>query len=320
MNCKDYDCAGNPACPAQENKTAAGDDADAQCFNGFDDDLDHLTDCADLDCRGIVNPLNTGQICYEKEFDLGTVELGGVRYQFCGNVFDDDGDGPQDCADTDCARRFGSCGPCPAREDFTFDACTNDVVGQPKDDDTDGASGCADIDCAGKLGTLGNAGSCSAAESTDDLCADGFDNDLDGLIDCADSQCVAKTGPLGATCQPAGETSCGDGKDNDGDDRIDCVDADCAGNGSCAPANWTQTPSCQIVPRFSGVTTFTSNDPTITAVVRLATHVSTVAPPVTYDDTARFVGSGIYSSVTIIMGDNTDATKYYPYAASGPTQ
>lgn len=312
-NCKDYDCAGNAACPAQENKLANGDDAEAQCFNGVDDDLDHQSDCADPDCRGIVNPGNTDQICYEKEFDLGTVALGGVRYQFCGNAFDDDGDGPQDCADSDCARRFGNCGPCPEREDFTYAACADG-----SNNDTDAATDCADIDCAGNLGTLGNAGSCGAAENDPDLCADGFDNDLDGEADCADSQCAGVGGPLGVTCQPAGETSCADRLDNDGDAFIDCVDPHCAGNGSCAPANWTVAPACQIVPRFSGVTAFTGNDPTITAVVRLATHVSTVAPPVTNVDTVRFVGSGTYSSVTIIMGDNTDPTKYYPYAAISP--
>lgn len=300
VNCTDYDCAGNPACPAREHQTAGGSDADAQCFNGVDDDLDHLTDCGDPDCRGIVNPGNTSQICYEKEFDLGQ------RYQFCGNTFDDDGDGPQDCGDSDCARRFGNCGPCPAREDFTYSACANGG-----DDDTDAALDCADADCTGKLGVLTNAGSCAAAENSNDLCADGFDNDRDGLTDCVDSQCNGRVGPLGAICQPSGESSCGNGLDNDGDGRIDCVDVNCAGVGSCAPNSWVQAASCQVVPRFSAATPFTGSSPTVTAVVRLATHVSTV-------DTVRFIGSATYSSVTMILGDNTDPTKYYPYAAVGP--
>ncbi|HTK04318.1 MAG TPA: hypothetical protein VL500_01945 [Candidatus Eisenbacteria bacterium] len=304
VNCQDYDCAGNAACPARENKTAANADADAQCFDTLDNDLDHLTDCADPDCAGIVNPGNTNQVCYEKEFDLGQ------SYQFCGNFFDDDGDGPQDCADSDCSRRFGNCGPCPAREDFTFDSCTNDGTFQPRDDDSDAAASCADIDCIGKLGTLANAAMCASAESSNDLCADGFDNDLDTKIDCADTQCAGRIGPFGATCQLT-ESSCGDGKDNDGDGLIDCVDPHCAGVGSCAPANWTLAPSCQIVPRYSGPTAFTGNDPTVTTVVRLATWVSTT-------DTVRLMGSGTYSSVTVILGDNTDPLKYYPYAAYGP--
>ncbi|HTM68435.1 MAG TPA: hypothetical protein VL426_03990 [Candidatus Binatia bacterium] len=301
INCQDYDCAGNAACPARENKTAGGADADAQCFDHLDNDLDHLTDCADPDCAGIVNPGDTSQVCYEKEFDLGQ------SYQFCGNAFDDDGDGPVDCADSDCKQKFGNCGPCPAREDITFDSCANDAPGQPKDDDADGAAGCADIDCSGKLGTTGAAAMCAAAENTNDLCSDGFDNDLDGKIDCADAQCAGRLGPLGATCE-ATEATCGDGKDNDGDGLIDCVDPNCAGNGSCAPASWTQAASCQLVPRYSGPTTFTSNDPTVTAVVRLATWVSTT-------DTVHLIGTATYSSVTVILGDNTDATKYYPYAA-----
>ncbi len=301
VNCQDYDCAGNPACPAQENKTAGGVDADSQCFDGLDNDLDHLTDCADPDCRGVVNPDNTAQVCYDKEFDLGQ------RYQFCGNAFDDDGDGPQDCADSDCARRFGNCGPCPAREDYTYDSCSDG-----RNNDTDSGTDCADIDCSGKLGTLGNAGMCSAAENTNDACADGFDNDLNGTKDCADAGCAGRIGPLGAVCQPAGESSCSDLLDNDGDGKIDCVDPNCAGLGSCAPANWTPAGSCQVVPRFSAPTAFTGNDPTVTATVRLATHVSSV-------DTARFIGSATYSSVTIIMGDNTDAALYYPYAATSPT-
>lgn len=307
-DCQDYDCAGNPACPANENKTAAGTDADDQCFNGIDDDLDHAKDCADADCKGIVNPFDTTKVCYDKEFDLGQ------RYQYCGNAFDDDGDGPQDCADSDCTRRFGNCGPCPSREDITYDSCADG-----KDNDTDVVTDCGEVtDCASatapnstNLGTLGHAAMCATSENTNDLCGDLFDNDLDAKIDCADAQCVGKLGPELQACQPAGETSCGDAKDNDGDAAIDCADSNCWGVGTCAPKNWTDA-TCQIVPRSTAPTAFTSNDPTILAEVRVAAHVSST-------DVLRFTGSGTYSSVTIIVGDNTDALKYYPYAAASPT-
>lgn len=308
LRCLDYDCAGNAACPATENKTAGGADADAQCFNGVDDDLDHLSDCADPDCKGIINPSDTTKVCYDKEFDLGQ------RYQYCGNAFDDDGDGPQDCADTDCKRKFGNCGPCPSREDVTYDSCADG-----NDNDTDVIMDCADVtDCASavapnytNLGTLGHAAMCATAENTNDLCGDRFDNDIDAKIDCADAECAGKLGPELQTCQPAGETSCGDGMDNDGDDVIDCADANCWGVGTCAPKNWTDA-TCQVVPRSTAPTAFTSNSPTVLATVRVAAHVSAT-------DVLRFTGSGTYSSVTVIVGDNTDAAKYYPYAASSPT-
>lgn len=298
LRCLDYDCAGNAACPAQENKTATGADADAQCFNGVDDDLDHLIDCGDPDCLGIVNPLDPTRVCYDKEFDLGQ------RYQYCGNAFDDDGDGPQDCADSDCSRRFGNCGPCPAREDFTYDSCAD-----AKDNDTDVTQNCADPDCAGELGSLGNAAMCGA-ENTNVACGDGFSNDNDVAVDCADPDCAGSNGPLGQACQPAGETSCANGNDNDGDGLIDCADPNCFGVASCAAKTWTNS-SCQVVPRDTAPTPFTSNNPTVLATVRIAGKVG-------QPDIIRLQGSGTYSSITLIVGDNTDPAKYYPYADASP--
>ena len=296
-DCTDYDCAGNASCPAQENQLAGGASADAQCFDGIDNDLDHLVDCADPNCLGIVNPLNPSQVCYDKEFDLGQ------KYQYCGNSFDDDGDTPKDCADSDCARRFGNCGPCPAREDYTYDSCADG-----KDNDVDAAQDCADADCSGKLGSTALGAMCAAGETSNALCGDGFDNDLDGKIDCADADCAGRTGQNGQVCQPAAETSCADGLDNDGDGVIDCADSQCWTGASCAMKNWTNA-ACVTVPRDSSATAFTSNSPTVLATVRLGVRA---AQP----DRIRLQGSGTYSSLTVIVGDNTDSTKYYPYASS----
>ncbi|MBI4457533.1 hypothetical protein HY633_01055 [Candidatus Uhrbacteria bacterium] len=299
-NCQDYDCAGNPACPSNEAKTAGGVDAEAQCFNTVDDDLDTKIDCSDPDCAGVVNPGNPDQMCHEKEFDLVQ------HYQFCANSFDDDGDVPIDCADTDCKRAFGSCGPCPNREDFRYNSCADG-----SDNDSDNATqgfDCADPDCAGKLGSLTLGAQCATAESGA-LCKDGFDNDQDGSADCLDSGCSGAAGPSGETCQPAAETTCNDGKDNDADGSIDCADTQCFGVGSCAVKNWTNA-ACQIVPEYSGFFAFASGTPTVTARVTTKSHVFGGAPA-----EVEIRGTATYSSVAVYVGNNTDPAKYFPYAS-----
>lgn len=301
VDCKDYDCAGNLACPANESKTAAGDDAEAQCFNGIDDDLDTAVDCADIDCVGVINPGDSSQACYEKEFDLA------VGYQFCANTFDDDGDAPIDCSDLDCKRSFGNCGPCPAREDFTFDSC-QDASDNDSDQGTEGLD-CADPDCVGDYGSFGYAAKCAAAESGS-ACADRFDNDGDGSVDCQDSGCVGAAGPDGQTCQ-ASETSCGDNLDNDGDGLSDCVDTQCFGLGACAAKTWTNS-ACRLVPEFSGYSAFTSSSPTVTARAHLSSHANPGADPAK----VQIKGTASYSSVSIIIGSNADPAKYYPYASA----
>ncbi|MBU0624831.1 hypothetical protein KKF05_00645 [Patescibacteria group bacterium] len=310
INCQDYDCFENAVCPSVEHRTAAGDDADLQCFNGLDDDLDGLTDCGDPDCLGMDDGAGSPNMCFESEFNL--VE----RYQLCNNYFNDDGDASYDCADVDCRRRFGNCGPCPEREDLTYASCADGT-----DDDSDGAIDCADADCINpgpgpmsSLGYLANAARCSAAENSHDLCSDSWDNDADGQVDCADVGCLGFRGgwvdtnfdglPDPVWCE-AVETSCGDRFDNDLDGFIDCMDSDCWGLGGCSPSNISA--ACQIVPRLGSFTAFSSVDPTITGAATVATHVNSV-------DTIRLIGSGLYTSITIVIGDNTDDNAVYPYA------
>lgn len=306
-DCADYDCAGNSACPASENATSSDTGslvADAQCFDGLDNDLDALIDCGDSDCLGVTNPSNPSQACLTQEFDLA------AGYQFCGNVLDDDGDTAADCADPECSRQFGNCGPCPSREDLTFDSCA-DV----RDNDTDGAMNCADADCSGDLGALTNAAQCLAAESGSDACFDGFDNDGDGNADCADAGCAGATSngkyvPLGYSCQTTEGSAaiCSNGFDDDMDGAIDCRDSGCWGLADCAPKNWTNA-ACQIVPSSSALTAFTGNLPTVLASVTEKVHAGD-------DHVIRITGSGNYSSLTIVVGDNTDAAAYYPWASS----
>lgn len=301
VDCQDYDCAGNIACPAAENYDKNGVQHDEQCFNGIDDDLDTKIDCADPNCANVINPGNPSQACYAAEFDISQ------HYQYCANSFDDNGNGAIDCSDLSCKRQFGNCGPCPVREDLSWDSCADS-----KDNDTDAQTDCADTaNCNDKVGSTAAGAICATTENTDRACGDGFDNDLDGKIDCADATCAGHVGPLGVTCQSPNETSCSDGLDNDGDGLIDCVDPSCAGVGSCAAASWTQAAACQVVPLYSGQTAFTSVSPTITATVRLTTHVSSV-------DTIELKGTGTYTSVTVVIGDNTTSTAYYPYAAASP--
>lgn len=307
---------------------------DGLCFNmdsqgmPIDDDLDGKANCADEDCLGKLNPANPKQGCFSQEFVQH-------EYQYCGNfnppkpdfapnppptgttAADDDGDandpangGGANCTDADCKRLFGSCGPCPDREDFTYQSCAD-----AWDNDVEGGTDCLDTDCTGKLGSISDAAVCAVTESGT-LCKDGFDNDQDGKADCADTGCSGTVGPEGQICQPAGESgavadACSDGLDNDADGIRDCADSGCWGTAPCAPQSWTVAPACVTVPLDSPPTAFTANDPTITATVRIANHVN-------QPDIIRLIGTATYSSVTLIIGDNTAVASFYPYAAAAP--
>ncbi len=322
-DCRDYDCAGNPACPYEEDKTPTGQPADAQCFNfddkgrPVDDDLDHKANCADPDCIGVTWG---GMTCYDKEFDLGQ------RINLCANKFDDDGDGPADCADSDCKGKFGNCGPCPSREDYLYGACSDS-----KDNDVNGYTDCADNKCIGKLGSTSNAAFCSGRAAGDekagtfpDMCSDGFDNNGDGLIDCAEPACAgAVVAPGGIKCNSPEEADCADGFDNDNNGRIDCLDPACQTGGICYAANhWIVAPQCVEVGVFSAPRFFTSNDPTVSASVYGSSRVSPASCPgdltsCNFDRIRLAGGAGSgYASVTMIVGDNTDPDKYYPYVSS----
>ncbi len=73
IDCRDVDCAGDPACivPAEV------------CDDGIDNDGDGDIDCADLDC-------DAEPVCF-------------VPDEVCNDGVDNDGDGDIDCVDLDCA-------------------------------------------------------------------------------------------------------------------------------------------------------------------------------------------------------------------------
>ncbi len=140
----------------------------------------------------------------------GPAELAEV----CDNDLDDDLDGLEDCADSDC---LGAC---------------SELCGDRLDNDGDAAIDCVDTDCDGKCGETcddGRDNDLDGLVDCDDencnqvfcaeVCNDARDNDLDGRIDCDDDAC------FGPDCAEL----CGDGDDNDGDGAADCLDLDCLG-------------------------------------------------------------------------------------------
>jgi hypothetical protein len=207
IDCKDADCAADPACAGETNCTDKVDDdkdgqtdcadtdcaadaacktpaTEANCTDKIDDDKDGKTDCADTDCA-------TNAACKETN---------------CSDKADNDGDGKSDCADLDCAADAACKVP-------TVEANCTDKV----DNDKDGKTDCADTDCA------------TDAACIEGNCTDKVDNDKDGKIDCADADCAKNA----ACIVPTTETSCTDKLDNDKDGKLDCADSDCNGKAGC---------------------------------------------------------------------------------------
>ena len=216
---------GGGACSVCTGKGGAPQVAEVSCGDGFDNDCDGLSDCADPECAGDVcnsapstaGGLTTG-VCVATTRACtctATPETGAK----CGDGLDNDCDGTIDCEDTDCQDRGAGGQAC----DGLGHSCSAAVAS---------ASSCSV--CTGNGG---------AAQVSETDCADGKDNDCDGLGDCADLDCASAfavctaTGktcnPLSASCvcqgpEAARELTCRDGQDNDCDGRIDCADADCA--------------------------------------------------------------------------------------------
>jgi hypothetical protein len=318
-SCRDYDCAGDPACPQRETEVIGGGTDPDQCFDGFDNDLDRLTDCADPDCIGVES--SDGRICTDTEFDLGQ------RINYCWDFvgsqpFDNDGDGPPNCEDSDCRRKFGKCQWCPAIEDYQYQACSDGL-----DNDAGEGIDCRDPDCRDQVGRLDGAAYCrdgneAAGAFAADQCSDGLNNDetpTDSVTDCADSDCtgVLVSVPAGFSpyvCSPGGETGalCNDQGDNDGDDTpndlgIDCLDRDCwTGQGLCHPKDWVNAPEIE-VPDYTGPQLIKPGG-TVTANVMTKSRVNG-------QHTIRIVGSSEYPDFAVFIGTATDDTYAYRYAS-----
>jgi hypothetical protein len=316
-DCLDYDCHGQSFFNSAkrgandyfcqkiegfENKENAL--SPKNCFDGIDNDLDAYIwdsvkkryipnpqpgagiDCGDSDCLGVQNPSPPYNRCLEKEFVL-------FQHNLCHNPkgylatlkdgIDDNGDGFPNCLDKDCKQKFGNCGPCPGREDWTYDACADGL-----DNDFDGAVDCQDKDCQDQIGRLDGVVYCGA-ENTLEKCSDGFDNDGDGKIDCLDEDCDRQ-----GSCEFQKETKCSDGFDNDGDGKIDFSDPDCGK---------IETVNCLKIPSW-------------TEEIFLTKEIS-------LKQTNRFrfndhyqmeiKSEAVYSSLAITIGKATEETLLFPY-------
>lgn len=226
----DYDCQYMPLTPSSEALN------ESWCFDDIDNDLDAYywnsswfvndttgRDCADGDCLWKTDPLNINRTCIPYEYNESDPFFDGLPTPdlYCKNGYDDDVDGPMDCFDSDCNKKFNLCYACPATENVSWDSCADKF-----DNDYGLNTDCADPDCIGYLGDYDHH-VCTAAggENNSLMCSDGFDNDADGNADCADSDCTG----IG----PCSFELCSDDEDNDGDGLIDCMDSGCSSDPGC---------------------------------------------------------------------------------------
>ncbi len=344
-DCRDYDCAGQGNCTTNERlrydaPSGTFVDTPAQCFDGLDNDLDNAKDCSDPDCLGATNGAQrcAGFEAYLPPSPLGTGDpLPKFYFNYCSDGVDNDGDGLIDDLDADCKNVFGECGPSPATEDFTFLSCAD-----TKDNDRDAAIDCADSQCraGGKLGrggcvnascgapakyalTATDAAACTASENSALYCGDGIDNDGDGLIDCADAGCTTpaqRHGPTIGTMVAApyfcgaesGAVTCHDGADNDSDTGTDCFDTACQDGAQCARrpggGGWTLAASCLPVPNMTALAPIVGGG-SVNVSHRDRLYVNNAYA-------IRFTGTGVFTSLTLVIGDALNAANAFPFDAS----
>jgi hypothetical protein len=230
---------------------------ETHCDDGFDNDCNGNTDCADQACN-THDCMPHGYKC------MGVVCMctgnGGFpqtpNETSCTDTFDNDCDGLTDCADPDCDGAACGSGCNCVRGMKTETACTDGL-----DNDGNGQTDCADTGCGGAPcganGLVCSMGACrcfldgGTVQAMEMVCNDGLDNDCNGKTDCQETACAGKScGVGGMVCGDAGtcicpggggtpeptETSCGDGFDNDCDGLTDCADPDC----SAKPCNSAQ--------------------------------------------------------------------------------
>jgi hypothetical protein len=188
IDCNDPDCLGVTN-PDDENQTCLNNEYNISesffinlpwpgkyCANGYDDDVDTFTDCADPDCFKQFDLCSKGP-CYDSE---------NITWNSCADSKNNDYADGTDCSDhSDCDGMLGSTtgALCSASETICDDNFNNDAQS---------GVDCADhSDCDNKIGGKVNNNSvyCRATEETTTDCFDGFDNDADNYIDCYDSNC-----------------------------------------------------------------------------------------------------------------------------------
>jgi hypothetical protein len=346
-DCTDYDCEGQGLCTTNERlRWVPGPpgpgswvDTPSQCFNGLDDDLDEAADCADIDCLGATFGASS---CASYEAYLPPAPLGtgaatstpAFYFNLCDDGIDNDGNTLIDEDDPDCKNVFGFCGPSPAVEHYTFLSCSN-----AQDDDLDAAVDCADSECRtnrkiGRAGcTTASCGSqyatlatdvaiCAATENSASYCGDGIDNDGDAAIDCTDSGCTAPAQRHGPTVgsmaaspyfcgAESGAVTCKDGADNDSDGGADCFDAACQDGTQCkqrpGAGGWTLAASCPSVPHTTPLAAIVSGGNVTYA------HDDRLYVGSPYR--IRFVGTGTFTSLTIVIGDAATPANAFPFDA-----
>lgn len=288
---------------------------EVQCADGFDNDKDLLTDCADPDCSGQPGPAScaAAYVCGQENALL-----------LCGDGCDNDGNALVDCADTSCKANpaFG----CPAMETACADpGGTVACCGNSIDDDQNGLFDCADTSCFGIGACPSDEAHIASCQPGTNCCSDFVDNDFkDPAIDCADASCSALcTGKCAA------------------DPSIPCIiDAQCPpdpnGVQLCNPTYFpwfqsllsdiygqkglqaTHLPPLQqynatfcLLSSVGAVTNFVSDptgqcaNPVTTAAVNAPTGASNYASVLGHIPVDRIV-KGLHGPVTSYAGDQTD--------------
>ncbi len=157
---------------------------ETSCADGWDDNYNGLTDCADPDCNGLTCSAG-GATCASSICGC----TGAARETNCGDGGDEDCDGMVDCADPDCEGATcgtgsgvtcsgGAC-PCP-------DGLYETECGDGADGDCDGMTDCADPDCVGHICTT-EGFTCTptmmcACPGMFEFC-NGIDENCNGVID-----------------------------------------------------------------------------------------------------------------------------------------
>ncbi len=162
-----------------------GDGAVEVCGNAIDDDGNGASDCDDNACACPELCTTDGDEDRDGVEGCADSDCDGSCPEVCDDTRDNDGDGSIDCDDSDCS-----------------DPACPEICGDGRDNDGDGASDCSDVDCVDP--------------SCEELCTDARDNDADGATDCEDADC---DGLCPETCE--------DGRDNDLDGFADCDDPQC---------------------------------------------------------------------------------------------
>ncbi len=349
VDCRDYDCKGQGNCTTNERlrwdqATSTFIDTPAQCFDGIDNDLDALKDCADPDCLGATFGAQhcSGHEAYlpPSALDPTGVSTPAFYFNYCNDGLDNDGDGLVDGADPDCKNVFGECAPpgtvgLAATENISFLSCADAI-----DNDANGSTDCADNACRtnGKLGRGGclnascgapakydplqtDAAACASTENSANLCGDGLDNNGNGQADCADAGCsgvrhgptIGSSGTTPYTCgTESGVSACHDGADNNSNGNTDCFDAACQDGTQCArrpgAGGWTLAPTCLVIPDMTPLTAIVSG-----GFVNVS-HEDRLYVNTPY--AIRFTGAGSFTSLTVVIGDAVNPANAFPFNAS----